>query len=255
MIGARELAEALGRLGVRRDGALFVHSRLANQSRVEGETPAAKMDTLIAGLQRAVADGTLILPTFTYSFTSGRDFDIARSRSAVGMLSEHFRRRRDVRRTADPMFSCAIWGRVPRDREAPLFAPGPKECFGPDSAFGLLHDEGGSLLFLDVGIEACTFIHFVERRAGVGYRYDKRLTGRVIAGETTIETHADFFARDLERGVETDLSALGAALERSGALRAADLPGGLRLQVVAARELEAEAVRGLEQRADFLLAR
>ena len=56
-------------------------------------------------------DGTLVVPTFNYSFTQGDVFDIRHSPSSVCVISEYFRNRTGVVRSSDPIFSVAAKGR------------------------------------------------------------------------------------------------------------------------------------------------
>ena len=135
-IEARDIASALTDTGVLPDDVLCVHAGLQTALGVAGHSPLEKVDTVLDGLAQAVPDGTLVLPTFTYSFTRGEDYDLEQSPSRVGVIGERFRARREARRTADPLFSTALQGTVPRDWEH-LFEPRDVDCFGDQSVFGL----------------------------------------------------------------------------------------------------------------------
>jgi aminoglycoside 3-N-acetyltransferase len=255
VIDARDIAAALKSLGVRRTDTLWVHAGLQTALKVAGATAADKVETVLSGLEQAVPDGRLVLPTFTYSFTRGATFDVASSPSTVGILSERFRGRSGVRRTADPIFSAAISGPLPGAWERRLLSVRDTDCFGEDSVFAFLRDVDARLLFLGVGFSYCTFVHHVEQRLAVPYRYFKAFEGTIVADGREQRTTARYFVRDLEADVEPFFEPLAEALVHAGAARRATLPRGPSVLVTSTRAVEAEAVRRVGEQPDFLLAR
>ena len=255
VIAAGDIADAAARLGVRSDTTLFVHAGLQDALRLAGRTREQKLATMVQGLRECVRDGVLVLPAFSYSFCEGEPFDPAATPSRVGLLSEHFRRLEGVRRTLDPIFSCAVLGALPAPWERELYAVGDKDCFGPRSVFAHLVEADATLLFVGVGFEACTLVHHAEQIAGVPYRYLKDFRGEVRAGAAAREVTARYFVRRLDGDVETYLEPLGAALLRSGRARAETLARGPRLYAVDARDVVQEALARIAVEPDFLLRR
>ena len=258
-IAAADITAALRGLGVRPGGMLLVHSALQGSGRVEGLRSRDKLDTIVRGLQGAVdvagGGGTLVAPTFTYSFCRGEVYDADASPSTVGALGEHLRRQPGVRRTLDPIFSSAVAGPVDPAFEEALFRPGDVECFGPRSIFAQLLARDGQLLFYDAGFGFCTFVHHVEWLLGVRYRFLKRFSGVVRAGGLDTGTSADFLVRPLDGSVETFFGPLEQALLACGGARRGGVPGGPSLLVADARAVLEEARRGVAANPDFLLAR
>jgi aminoglycoside 3-N-acetyltransferase len=256
LITAAEITNALADLGVARDDAILVHSGLRGALRVEGASAADKADTVIDALSAAVPAGILAMPTFTYSFTRGEDFDLDESPSIVGALGERFRRRAGVSRTADPLFSVALSGSVPYGWEEPLFAVGDKDCFGDESVFALLREARGKVVFFGVGFEFCTFVHHVEQRLDVPYRFPKPFHGRVHSrSEGSREVTATYFVRPLDEDVEPFLDPLADALLAIGGARGAVLGDGLDLLVADTDAIASTIARRLEENPDFLLTR
>jgi aminoglycoside 3-N-acetyltransferase len=254
-IGPRDVERALRRLGVGPRDTLWVHAGVQTALRMAGSTPAEKLATVLRGLDRTVADGALVIPTFTYSFAHGEDYDVASSPSTVGVLGERLRRMPGVVRTADPMVSAAIRGALPPSWASTLLQIGDTDCFGARSIFAYLREIDARLLFLGVGFGYCTFVHHVEQRLRVPYRSFKDFTGVVRDGDLAVRTTARYFVRDLDADVESFFGPLGDALLESGAARRATLPGGPALLLTSARAVEAETVRRVRERPDFLLRR
>ena len=255
VIGAADIAAALRDLGVGRGDAIFVHAGLRGALRVEGGSAADKADTVIDGFSAAVPDGILAMPTFTYSFTRGEEFDLDRSPSTVGALSERFRRRPGVRRTADPLFSAALRGPVPYGWEHGLFELGDKDCFGPDSVFAFLREARAKIVFFGVGFEFCTFVHHVEQRLDVPYRYPKDFHGRVRGGGEERQVTATYFVRPLDEDVEPFLDPLADVLLSNGGARTVPLGDGPELMVVDTEAIEAAVAGCLAENPSFLLTR
>ena len=53
---------------------------------------------------------TLLLPTYSYAYTSSRVYDLKRSRAETGVLPAHALRRKDFTRTMSPLNSYAVSG-------------------------------------------------------------------------------------------------------------------------------------------------
>jgi aminoglycoside 3-N-acetyltransferase len=254
-IPAEAFAAALRDCGAGRADAVFLHSDVRRCGRAEGRAPRDKLTTVLDGLAGAVPDGALVLPTFTYSFTRGEPFDVAASPSTVGGLGEHFRTLPGVRRTPEPIFSTAIRGDLEPAWAERLMAVGDKDCFGPESVFAWLVERDGLIAFLDTPFQACTFVHHVEQRLAVAYRYRKVFEGEVIAGAERRHVRAHYLVRHLDQDVVTDAMPLWAELVKEGRTRSAQIERGPRLDAVRARDVLDVAQARMADNPDFLLER
>ena len=194
-----------------------------------------RLDLLIEAMEAAIAPGgTLVIPTFSYSFTKGEPFDVLRTGSMVGMVSERFRTMRRVCRTSDPIFSFACRG----SRAAEFCAAPTQECFGRQSVFGLLHRSNAHIVDLGCSMNrGGTFVHYVETAHGVTYRYNKSFSGTLITSDR--QRHACsvvYNVRDLTRKSEADLRRLQSRLIAEGKLRSVEV-GRSRIMAAAAQDL------------------
>lgn len=135
--------------------------------------------------------GTLIVPTYTYSFPQGQIFDVENGVSNMGMFSEWIRAHPDSVRTNDPSFSAAIIG---NDRNQFLQCR-VDHSFGRNSVFEKFYKYGGKVLCLN--FPGNTFLHFVERELGVRYRFDKTFLGRSVEGKELVLGWSTIFVRYL----------------------------------------------------------
>jgi aminoglycoside 3-N-acetyltransferase len=254
-IAADAFAAALTKCGAGPRDAVFLHSDVRRCGRAEGRSPRDKLDTVLRGLGDAIPGGVLVLPTFTYSFTRGEPFDVDETPSTVGGLGERFRGGPGVRRTPEPIFSTALRGDLSDTWEERLMAVGDKDCFGPESVFAWLVEQDGLLAFLDVTFQACTFVHHVEQRLAVPYRYRKVFEGEVRAGGKRRHVRARYLVRRLDQEVVTDTMPLWRALVDAGHTRSAAIPRGPEIHTVRARAVIEVGEARIAENPDFLLER
>jgi aminoglycoside 3-N-acetyltransferase len=255
VITSADITGALRRLGVRPHDVLFVHSDVRRLLRAEGRTRDEKLATVARGLEDAVPEGTLILPTFSWSFCGGEPFDRDASPSAVGVLTEFFRRRPGVRRTADPLFSCAVRGPLPPPWERRLMQPGDTDAFGPESVFAYLVQANARIALLGVDATRATLIHHVEQLERVPYRYTKAFHGIVKDATSETPATARYYVRDLDAGAENDLVPLVGELRTAGVLAETELERGPQIGLVCAQDLVAVTGELVRQDPEFLLER
>jgi aminoglycoside 3-N-acetyltransferase len=252
-ISPKDVTNALLSAGIRPGSVVLVHpdAIVAAQFSVpsNGESSAhrndERLDLLIDAVEAATGnDGTLVIPTFSYSFTKDEPFDVVSTPSAVGMVSEKFRARTGVRRTSDPIFSLACIG--PRAEE--LCAIPIKECFGADSAFAALHRMNAHIVDLGCSLSrGGTFVHYVETMHGVDYRYKKEFSGTVIGpdGQST-QSSVIYNVRDLNRKSGGDLRRLQKRLADEGKSRTAHV-GRSRITAMTANDLFDTAWKMLDE--------
>ncbi len=218
---ARTFARHLKPLGYGLVTFCLVHTdvRTFGRAKTDGATLLKSLaETLIDAVGPA---GTLVVPTFSYSFCKNEVFDVQHTPATVGVLNEYFRGWPRVKRTSHPIFSVAVWG----EKRLQLLAVGD-DCFGQDSIFALVHRLGGKIVFFGCGIEACTFIHYVEQSHGIPYRYFKTFSGTVVDETESRERRCTYFVRYLDASVVLDLGRLNEALMDDGAMKGASVGDG-----------------------------
>lgn len=192
--------------------------------------------------------GTLVVPTFYYDFCRGKPYDHERSPSQVGLFTNHIRRDPRAVRSFHAIFSFAAIGA----QAHALCDSVSNSSFGSDSVFDRLFHADAKLVFFNVSFEFCTFVHYAEQQLNVDYRYLKYFTGEVRIGDRQYIDTFDFFARYVERDVETFLTPFGTDLEQRGVMRRVILDEGFILQV-RCQDVYREALRALNENTYILL--
>lgn len=160
MLDREMIAYSLSLLGVKSGDALLVHSALTALGEVDGGA-----DTVIDGMLDTLGkDGTLIMSTLT---GWAKPFDPDHTPSAVGALSECFRKREGVVRSRHPVHSVAAYGRL-----AKWITDGHDQCrtgCGEGTPYEKLASVGGKVLLLGVDMDRNTIMHMTEERADLAY--------------------------------------------------------------------------------------
>ena len=187
----KSLIETLLSLGADQCDTLYIHTSLSFGQPNPELRKSALLGELLGAI-KALGVRTLCMPTFTFSFCNGLDYNPAMSASRMGVLNEFFRKQEGVIRSADPLMSVALLG---EDRDL-VEGIGHISC-GENSTFDKLrHRDGVKFLFLGPKIGDClTYMHYLEWLYGVDYRYNRVFRGKVTVGERTTEEEYALFVR------------------------------------------------------------
>lgn len=243
-----DFKKKLKSLGIEKGDTIFVHSDIATFGRLATKDRAYLLKSLTDVLKESVGKkGSLIMPTFTYSFCNGEIFDLEKSRSTVGVLTEYFRNQPGVKRSVQPIFSCAVCG----DKAEELSCVS-KDSFGEDSIFDKLRKHKGKLVFFGADFHSCTYIHYLEQSFNVPYRYIKKFKGKIKNGDNEYEDEYSFYVRDLEKNVILDTARLEEYLLEKGFMNKVSIGHGSVL-LVDADTLYQEGHKLLESDINYFL--
>lgn len=175
-----ELRQALEGIGVKKGDIVFSHIGMGFLGYPKEGKDLKTMFHIVYNAFREVLgdEGTLIVPTYTYSFCKNEPFDVENTPSTVGYFTEEFRKLSEAIRSIEPIFSVSGIG--PKVKE--LFQDLPMDCFGPDCIYDRLIKADALNCNVGVGFKYSTFVHHVEQTITVPYRYKKIFTGEIIEG-------------------------------------------------------------------------
>lgn len=157
-------ADTLREIGFVPGATVMVHSSMDELSR---RVPGLNALQLVRTLRELVGEqGTLLMPTFPFvgrqiHYVDAVDeFDVRRTPSRVGLVTEVFRRSPGVVRSLHPTHSVAAWGRHAGDLVASHHLG---TAFGETSPFFRLQEHDGLVVGLGVGLrEGFTILHVAE---------------------------------------------------------------------------------------------
>jgi len=178
------LRAALRRLGLTEGDTLLVHAGFTPFTGFTG-SPQALLDCLHAALGR---EGHLLMVSMAYTGSAyeylggGEPFDVRRTMSRMGLVTEVFRRRPGVQRSLNPVHPVLAQG--PR---AEWLVAGhdatPFSC-GEGTPFEKLVALKGKILLYDVSFITATFLHHLEHRfrdrLPVRVYHDEQLQAKVV---------------------------------------------------------------------------
>lgn len=191
-----DLLEAtLDALGIQVGDNIYCHANLGLFGKLENCNSSSQLaQTFYENIRcRIGASGTLVLPSYTYSFCTGNNFDLVQTPSKMGILSEHARKILRFSRTRDPLLSVLVQGPLEKEFCSALI----NICHGPNSHFGLVHSYDFKILCLNHF--GNTFLHYIERQLKVAYRFDKSFYGKYVEPTNSIDNmQANLWVRILE---------------------------------------------------------
>lgn len=160
----------LEKAGLTKTDKLMIHSGLKSLGQTEGGA-----STLIQGLQHVLSEGLLIFPTHTWATIreDGQVFDVQKTPSCVGALTNIALQTSDFQRSFHPTHSVCAWGKNKESYLAcDLSATTP---VSPTGCFGVLKDFKAKILFLGAPLSKNTFIHSIEEEMAVEDRFTEHI--------------------------------------------------------------------------------
>jgi len=188
-----QIYDALKKNGICEGDSLFLHSNIGffgilENAKTQNDYCKAFFDAIfsVIGLE-----GTLVVPTFTYSYCWGKIFDKENTPSTCGVFTEYVRKKQNSFRSTDANFSISSIG-----KNAEYFTKNsPENPFGNDSFWERFLSKNGKICNLNFDAGS-TFFHFVERQLNVSYRYDKAFEGKSIIDGKIISGKFYHYVRD-----------------------------------------------------------
>jgi aminoglycoside 3-N-acetyltransferase len=160
--GPGEVRDALASMGVRHGDCLMLHSGFARDTGFTG-TVESFTDSVLDAVGQ---EGTLVMPTLSYrnaaiDYLGSLDvFDVRRTPSMMGLVSEFFRRRDGVLRSLNPMHPVAAKG-----SRAAWLVEGHEHAVhscGPNTPWSKLLELDAKVAFFATSFAAFTFFHHIE---------------------------------------------------------------------------------------------
>jgi len=204
---AAQLTARLRTMGISESDTLLVHSNFEPMSGFGG-TP---MDVVNVFADLVGQKGNLLMVSIPFRgsaydyLAQGKVFDVRKTMSMMGLITEMFRRRPGTLRSLHPTHPVLALG-----KDAAWLVEGHESCrypCGPGTPFEKFRKLNGKILFFDVGFGAITFFHYVEHLVMQDLPfpvYDDRVfeTAAVDASGTSRTVTTQAYSREYPRSAE-----------------------------------------------------
>jgi aminoglycoside 3-N-acetyltransferase len=218
MIDYYDIISGLKELEITQGDVILVHSSYKSFGGVKG----GPQEVINALLDIIGKKGTLVMPTFNFSFCdefnkSGKGYyDVDKTPSKMGILTEIVRKMPGAKRSAIPIYSVTVYGQLVDE----LSNITDNNVYGKDSIFGKLHRLNAKILIIGLTYNnSLTFVHYVEQQEGCDYRHQKDFVGYIIVNGKKYEDTFTMLVRDLDRNIITNVDPMGEILEEKGAVK------------------------------------
>lgn len=237
-----DFIKALNHLGIKEKDILFIHSDISKFGKLACKDKKFVLDTLLDIFKDSIgSEGTVLMPTFSYSFCNNEIFDVENTRGAVGILNEYFRKLKDTVRTNHPIFSTAISGNRKEN-----FLDISKDSFGENSIFDKIRKVNGKIMFFGADFHSCTYLHYIEQMHKIPYRYMKTFKGKINNYGDIYDDECTFLVRYLDKNVVLDTRRLEKYLLENGLMKKAKVGYG-QILVIDAQVLYEEGIKLLDE--------
>lgn len=231
----KEIVDILKKEGIEKGDVVLVASNISKllfnlskrrKCQLNKEIAKSLIDMIIDSLQHCISEeGTILFPTYNWDFCTGKPFDYKKTKSETGVLSQIALEREDFIRTQHPIYSFAVWG---RDQDF-LYKMEDKNSFLGNTPFNYLFEKNAKMIIIDELLNnSFTYVHYVEERCKVQYRFKKKFTAEYIDINNNKSLREYFmYVRylDEEKNVITDFSGLEKLLMKNKVMKIFDLIG------------------------------
>jgi len=254
-----DLKKTLEKNGVEKNDAVCVFSDITSfgiprsmKEKVKAEGVDFLMESYIDTFKSLIGTGgMLVMPTFSYSACKGEVFSVEATGSTVGALTEYFRKKKGVCRSAHPIFSFCASGKGAEE----LLDITDFDCFGKDSVFGRLYDKHAKYVLFGVDMQhGASYVYYTEQKIGVYYRYFKYFPATVRYKSSEVKMNIRYFVRDLELSYTDYWHDLERKSIEAGVTRCLEFGGG-RILTMKSQDIDALIREEVGKNKDYLIRR
>ncbi len=174
----KDLANLLISLGIKKHDSIFVHSDLSNFKSLNLDFWSLNNIIFDTILEIVGNEGAILAPTFTYdNFHKKKIFDNKKTFSETGIFSELVRTKKNSLRSNHPIFSISSYG-----EKSELFVRNNSlNSTGIGTPFDRMFHFNAKILHINIElVTKCTYLHYIEEKCSVPYRYSKYFNYEII---------------------------------------------------------------------------
>lgn len=169
----KKFIKGLKKIGIKSGDLVFCHSSLFPFKKHSKKKFLQLCDNIFESFFEVIgSNGTLVVPTFTYSVSNNRPYFKNKSKQICGYFSEYVRKKKKSLTYNDPNVSVAVIGNLKKK----LTKNPTINSYGKNSFFDRFVKLNGIICNINLA-PVTAFIHYFERKCKVDYRYDKKFYG------------------------------------------------------------------------------
>ena len=230
-----DISNSISEIGIKKGDIIYVQSDLGKFGKLSEIKDKLQYHTVFldACLDVIGSNGTIIIPTFTYSFgdsfitEKGRMynpsniFDVNNSPSILNYFTEVARLSENFSRSDDPMLS--VVSRGPKTEQ--IIKNISDHSLGKGSVWENLQNQNAHNLIIGYKFDTA-FIHYIEERCNVPYRHNMKFTGKIIKDDVEFEKSCIYFGKNREIKTKRNTQRLYKKLVNEDVLKKTKLGGG-----------------------------
>lgn len=169
-----DIETSLTEIGICAGDDVFIHSNLGFFGVLEGCKDADNLcESFIQAIGNIIGNtGTIIVPTFSYSYCHNEVYNPDVTGTTCGMLSEYILKKLPNNRSLDPNFSISGIG----ENIEYYTSCNIHESFGEGCFWEKFLNKNGKIICMNFD-SGSTFVHYIEKYNNVSYRYNKAFNG------------------------------------------------------------------------------
>lgn len=192
----------------------MIHGNALSLLNFSGDNIVDRFEILINSILDCIGqEGSILIPSFTYSPAHKEVFDPLVSLPKVGGFANLAFHSNMFKRTLDPMFSWLVLGKAQQILTSTLFM----NAFGENSSFAIIEQLNPKVLMLGVPLSnGFTYVHRMEEKYNVNYRFLKKFPSVISVNGVLSEFDYTYFVRELKEEYKCDLSGIENELIEEG---------------------------------------
>lgn len=215
VITSSYLTSLLSDLNIPKDHIIFLHVKLRDIKSNIDDDYSNIASFLLKNIEYLYQPKTVLIPSFTYSFTKSGIYHVLFSKSETGRFSEEVRLNIVKYRTPDPIFSV-----LDTANYLSRININYKTAFNEGGLFDFLNNEDA--IIVNIGLDGfwATQTHYIENKNKVDYRYHKIFRGVIYYNYNQwANVKYNYFVRDLSINPSYNLLKREKYLQQTGSLK------------------------------------
>ena len=201
-----------------KDKNIIITANLRNLRKILNLDYEPLTEKIIDEISNNLCPKNIYVPTFNYDFLKIGTYDHIESMSQIGRFSEEFRKKYRLNRSLDPVFSYTS---LFYDNKIDL--GWCENAFENKSFFETLNKINYLVINIDLPTFTSTFIHYLENKYKVPYRYNKKFQGKIKYNDNYLNLTYSYFVRDLSVNSSYNGQKIGNFLKQKSILNSSSI--------------------------------